>query len=102
MQVVRIFNTHFDVDGSGASRPTFEGGKFYPQTPASLRQVELGNGELVDAPADPEKAAVKAEQAQAAADAAVAKAESAADAAQAAAAAAEAAAQSVEPDAPQA
>jgi hypothetical protein len=84
MQVVRITNSHFEVDNSGSSHEVFKGGAFYPQTEASLRQVALGNGDLVDAPADPEKAV-------AAAEAAEAKAEKAADAAAAAREAADAA-----------
>ena len=87
-KVVRIFNTHFEVDSQGASQPIFEGGKFYPVTEATERQVVLRNGEVVDAPEDYEKALAAAEAAKAAAEKAAVKADATADAAQAAAAAA--------------
>lgn len=87
MQVVRILNTHFETNGWGNSLPVFEGGRFYPITEASQRQVDIGNGEIVDAPEDADKAEAAAESAEAKAEKAAAVAETARAAANAAAAA---------------
>lgn len=43
MQVVRIKSSFFD-----AGQEVWVGGQDYPVTDASMRQVELGNGEVVN------------------------------------------------------
>lgn len=63
MQVVRIKSSFFD-----AGQEVWAGGKCYPVTDASMRQVELGNAEVVDAeatPAEAEQAAADANEAPA-------------------------------------
>lgn len=87
MKVIRITNSWHETGPDGESHVVLQGGQFYPVTQATMRQVELGNGEVVDAPEDAEKAAAAAEAAQVAADKAAAKAEAAMAAADAAAAA---------------
>lgn len=87
-QVVKIKDTWFEVI-NGTSLPKFEGGKLYPLNDETQRQVELGNGEIVDAPEDAEKAQAAADAAAAAAAKAAEKATEKADAAAAAVAAAQ-------------
>lgn len=77
MQVVRIINTYFETDSGGNALEKFKGGEFYAVTEETSRQVALGNGELVDAPEDVEKAIAAAQKARADADKALAKADSA-------------------------
>ena len=93
-KVVLITNTHFETR-NGEAIPVFQGGKHYPLTDATQRQVDLGNGSLVDAPPDAEKAQDTADALRAKADSAeqkAAEAQAAADAAAALAQAEEAAA----------
>lgn len=48
MKTVRIKNTFFETDPFGTPQATFEAGKCYPLNGASQRQIDLGNGELVE------------------------------------------------------
>ena len=82
MKLVRIRDDWFE---SGALR--YAGGALYPVSDDTKRQVELGNGYLVDAPDDADKADAAAVKAEARADDAAAAAQAARDAADAAAAA---------------
>lgn len=50
MQMVRIFLTWNETLGQGLSEPRFVGGQTYPLTDDTQRQVDIGNGELVDVP----------------------------------------------------
>jgi hypothetical protein len=82
MKVVRIALTYFS---SGVA--VYEGGKFYPLDAETQRQVDVGNGEIVEASDDVEKAISLAEKAKAkaaVAETAAADASAAAEAAQAA------------------
>lgn len=63
MQVVRIKSSFFD-----AGQEVWAGGQDYPVTDASMRQVDLGNGEVVeveDPPADAQEAAADVSEAPA-------------------------------------
>jgi hypothetical protein len=89
VKAVLITDSHFETDASGSAVEKFKGGKHYPLDEASQRQVDLGNGVIVDAPDDAEKAAAAAETAEQAAEKAAAKADAARQSADAAAAAAQ-------------
>lgn len=48
MKMVRIFLTWNETLGQGLSEPRFVAGQTYPLTEDTQRQVDIGNGELVD------------------------------------------------------
>lgn len=89
MKVVRIFASYFETDNTATAVEKFKAGAIYPLNDVSQRQVDLLNGEILDAPDDYLKAVAAAEAAKASADKAVDKANAAADAAALAVAAAE-------------
>jgi len=88
MKAVRITNSHFETNGWGISEPRFVGGQHYPLDAGTQRQVDLGNGEIIEVPDDPEKAQTAAEAAEVRAEKAAVAAQAARDAANAAAQAA--------------
>lgn len=47
MTRVRIRHSYFETDDFGVAQELFGAGQVYDLSPASQRQVELGNGELV-------------------------------------------------------
>lgn len=87
MKLVQYRDTWFAVDSGGTSRPKYEAGEYYLPDDETLRHVEQGHADTVDASADFVAAAAFADKATTAAARAVAKAReanAAADAAEAA------------------
>lgn len=100
MKVVRIFETFYETDSTASAIEKFKAGSIYPLMDETQRQVDLQNGEILDASDDYVKAVAAADAAQASADKASDKADAAADAATLALAAAELTAAAAAADAP--
>lgn len=89
MKVVRYLQSFFHVTIGGFSEAKYEAGKVYAQCEETLRHIEHGIAELIDAPDDADKAQAAADKAQATADKAAEAAAQAQDAAEVAAQAAD-------------
>jgi hypothetical protein len=50
MTRVRIFQSYFETDPHGVSQELFQAGQVYELNPATQRQIERRNGELVEEP----------------------------------------------------
>lgn len=54
MTRVRILQSYFETDQHGVSQEVFRSGQVYELNPATQRQIERRNGELVEEPAPAE------------------------------------------------
>lgn len=54
MTRVRILQSYFETDQHGVSQEVFRSGQVYELNPATQRQIERRNGELVEEPAHAE------------------------------------------------